>query len=34
MKKLFILLLFLTSCTPQIEEVIIEEVVEDTVEIE
>lgn len=34
MKKLFILLLFLTSCTPQIEEVIIEEVVEETVEIE
>lgn len=34
MKKLFILLLFLTSCTPQIEEEIIEEVVEETVEIE
>ncbi len=34
MKKLFILLLFLSSCTPQIDEVIIEEVVEETVEIE
>ncbi|NTW90595.1 MAG: PQQ-dependent sugar dehydrogenase [Erysipelotrichaceae bacterium] len=34
MKKLIILLLFLTSCTPQIEEEIIEEVVEETVEIE
>ena len=34
MKKLFILLLFLTSCTPQIDEVIIEEVVEEQVEIE
>lgn len=34
MKKLFTLLLFLTSCTPQIDEVIIEEVVEDQIEIE
>jgi len=34
MKKLIILLLFLTSCTPKIEEEKIEEVVEETVEIE
>lgn len=34
MKKLLILLLFLASCTPQIEEEITEEVVEETIEIE